>query len=157
MDPIKFFPNGFIFWSETFHEISILSHIQRDKEGTQANIVYNQGGGPGFVEHIRDLTDIFEVMNYGREWDGEFYDEVEDFVNGKGGRNRYILKWADDLSESHMGIPEILRLADELWANEHGQDQSGRIKKDQLLNFILHHKEEYNCRSFSVKKYDFIP
>ena len=35
----------------------------------------------GFVDVCERLTDLFEKKNLGREWDGEFYDEIDAFVD----------------------------------------------------------------------------
>lgn len=81
----KQFPNGFKSWAETHHEIvSAISLIMnRDNYPILLEeIQHNQGTG-GIWEFCVQLTDEFEKLNEGREWDGEFYDEIEDFIKSK--------------------------------------------------------------------------
>ena len=37
----------------------------------------------GVPDLLVRLTDEFETLNEGREWDGEFYEEVDEFAMGK--------------------------------------------------------------------------
>jgi hypothetical protein len=48
-----------------------------------ANIVNIQGGTGLFYELATVWTDEFEAKNKGREWDGEFFEEIDAFVEGK--------------------------------------------------------------------------
>ena len=41
-----------------------------------------QGTG-GMYELAEELTDEFEKLNADREWDGEFFDEIEEFITSK--------------------------------------------------------------------------
>ena len=41
------------------------------------------GGMAGVPDLLVRLTDEFETLNEGREWDGEFYEEVDEFAMGK--------------------------------------------------------------------------
>jgi hypothetical protein len=40
-------------------------------------------GHGGLYELAEDLTDEFETINKNREWDGEFFEEIETFLNEK--------------------------------------------------------------------------
>lgn len=67
---------------ETFYEIveaitiaTMLSKVPKKL----LEIQENQGRG-GLYEFAIDLTDEFEKINEGRVWDGEFFDEIDEFV-----------------------------------------------------------------------------
>lgn len=69
------FPNGFKVWYETYYQISNCFIAEK-----LTDIV------PDTMYHahlIRDWTNEFENKNVGREWDGEFIDEVIEFVKLK--------------------------------------------------------------------------
>ena len=84
----RVFPNGFTNWVETHHEIvqEISMRLSTDKTHVRADspskIVreYRDGGTGRMYEIAEDLTDKFEKKNKGREWDGEFFDEIEGFM-----------------------------------------------------------------------------
>jgi len=74
-------------WAETHFEIVSAITYEREqpsKEHPQLikDIQVNLGTG-GFYELAFAWTQEFEEKNKDREWDGEFYDEIEDFVNQK--------------------------------------------------------------------------
>lgn len=87
----KKFPNGFTSWMETHHEIvaaitETLFVGRMEKERQTISVVskrYSEQGKGGMYELAEELTDEFEKMNEGREWDGEFFDEIEEFINQK--------------------------------------------------------------------------
>lgn len=70
------FPNGFDNWHETHFEVctAIGDIVGRTIE--------EQGTG-GLYELAKALTDEFEAMNTGREWYGDYFDEIEDFLDKK--------------------------------------------------------------------------
>jgi hypothetical protein len=82
---MKHFPNGFTSWMETHHEIVALITTELLKqEPTGVVMVRSEAQGYGGVyEYAEELTDEFEKLNAGRDWDGEFYDEVELFFEQK--------------------------------------------------------------------------
>lgn len=80
----KHFPNGFTSWIETFYEVVAHIQITKEIEGSIANERVSQQGTGGIYELAQEWTDEFETKNQGREWDGEFFDEVHDFLNAKG-------------------------------------------------------------------------
>lgn len=82
----KKFPNGFTSWVETHYEISSAIALELDKnEGCSKLItdILDQQGHGGMYELSESLTDEFETMNEGREWDGEFFDELWAFIESK--------------------------------------------------------------------------
>jgi hypothetical protein len=83
---MKKFPNGFESWQETHFEVVSYIYDLRYNSPIESNIINDiqlkQGTG-GFYELAEDLTDEFEKLNEGREWDGEFFDEIEEFLEKK--------------------------------------------------------------------------
>lgn len=84
------FPNGFSSWHETHFEISeaigkALNDMYSPDE-LQSKVVCDrveeQGTG-GIYDLAEDLTDEFELKFKGKEWDGEYFDEIEKFINEK--------------------------------------------------------------------------
>lgn len=79
----KKFPNGLIFWIETHHEVVSFIAIELHKDKTDFKVInerYEAQGTGGMYELAEELTDKFEKMNKGREWNGEFFDEIENFL-----------------------------------------------------------------------------
>jgi hypothetical protein len=79
----KEFPNGFTSWQETHFEI--VAYITNNREGEVGEIYQNVSdyGTGGLYELAEKWTDEFEKLNEGRAWDGEFFDEIEQFCNKK--------------------------------------------------------------------------
>lgn len=77
------FPNGFESWKETHFEV--VTHLTRsaDFSGSLANKRREQQGIGGLYELADELTHEFESANVGRNWDGEFFDEIEEFLKNK--------------------------------------------------------------------------
>jgi hypothetical protein len=83
---MKTFPNGFTSWIETHHEIvaAITTELSYDShDNLISEIVKQQGHGGSLYELAEDLTDEFELKHQNREWDGDFYDEIETFLGEK--------------------------------------------------------------------------
>lgn len=78
----KNFPNGFTAWQETHFEVVSFISLNRDENFKLEEIVANQGTG-GLYELAEQLTDEFEKLNENMEWDGEFFDAIELFLNIK--------------------------------------------------------------------------
>lgn len=79
---MKTFPNGFTSWQEThFEVVSQISYISilDNPYGVVAQRLEESGTG-GLYELAEELTDKFEKENEGRCWDGEFFDEIEEFL-----------------------------------------------------------------------------
>ena len=80
----KQFPNGFTSWQETHYEVVSFLTLSLDREEDQfyevlGRIMESNGVGY-FYELAEGLTDKFEGLNCGREWDGEFFEELESFI-----------------------------------------------------------------------------
>jgi hypothetical protein len=78
------FPNGFQSWMETHYEV--VAHITQltDVEGSIPNKRMEEQGTGGLYELAEELTNQFEELHKGREWDGEFFDEVCRFLEQYG-------------------------------------------------------------------------
>lgn len=81
----KQFPNGFTSWAETHHEIvsAVTLVIERGRITSELEEIQLMSGHFGITEFCIDLASEFEELNRGREWDGEFYEEIESFINQK--------------------------------------------------------------------------
>ena len=66
---------------ETFYEIVAAFYSYLDSKILQ-NIEETQGRG-GMWEFAIKLTDEFQELHNNREWDGEFFDEIENFLIDK--------------------------------------------------------------------------
>ena len=75
----KEFPNGFDSWYETHHEVVSFLTL----EYARVAEIYEMEGTERMYELARELTDEFETLNKGREWDGEFFEEIESFLKQK--------------------------------------------------------------------------
>jgi hypothetical protein len=82
---MKNFPNGFESWAETHHEVvsAITLTMNQDEYPIKLEEIQLSQGSGGIWEFCIELTDEFEKLNDGRVWDGEFYDEIEEFINSK--------------------------------------------------------------------------
>lgn len=82
----ELFPNGFSSWYETHHEIisgitaALKPKALKQPDGSLADRIMYTGGTGAIYELGKELTDKFEKLNKGREWDGEFFDEIEAFL-----------------------------------------------------------------------------
>ena len=79
---VEKFPNGMTSYLETYYEVvaeitnSInLGSTSKRVEETEATV-----GRGGLWMLAEDLADKFELQNKGREWDGEFFDEIDKFL-----------------------------------------------------------------------------
>lgn len=82
------FPNGFTVYIETFHEVVkfITEHNTGETVEERGTTVYNiqsNEGMWGLTELAKQWTNEFETKNKGREWDGEFIDEIQAFCEDK--------------------------------------------------------------------------
>jgi hypothetical protein len=82
------FPNGFTSWIETHHEV--VAYITRQlelndymTEGTKVRKAYESQGTGGLYELAEDWTSAFESENKDKDWDGDFFDEIEVFLDQK--------------------------------------------------------------------------
>ncbi len=75
------FINGFVSWRETHFEVVqaiTIEHSKKKPTGIVAETQFNDGF-VGMYQLAASLTDKFEKLNEGRQWDGEFHEEVWDF------------------------------------------------------------------------------
>lgn len=78
------FPNGFENWQETHFEV--VNFITTKTIGTQDNILtklQSEEGCTSLYDVAKEWTNEFEKLNTGREWDGEFFEEIESFCQNK--------------------------------------------------------------------------
>lgn len=87
---MKTFPNGFESWQETHYEVvaAITTELMADYEYNEfrddiIRITIREKGHGGLYELANDLTDEFETLHQGREWDGEFFETIENFLDEK--------------------------------------------------------------------------
>lgn len=94
--------NGLPSYLETYFEIVDQICIDTDNLDSLAyNIAETQGRG-GLYELAEKLTDEFEELYHGVEWDGEFFDKIEEFITNK---NRDFNHEKDKLEQ---GTQEVL-------------------------------------------------
>lgn len=79
------FPNGFRSWMETFAEVYEFITLERQKPSLKGVMkeVQEQSGTCGFYDLAQEWTAEFEAIYFKREWDGEFFEEVEEFCKKK--------------------------------------------------------------------------
>lgn len=79
---MKTFINGFRSWVETHHEIVSVIGLIRSKDTLPEKLqkIQDADGTPGFYDLCIELTDVFEEINKDRQWDGEFWEEIEQFI-----------------------------------------------------------------------------
>lgn len=80
---MKRFPNGFESWVETHHEIvkAITEYLDSGHKCETIWRRYEEQGTGGMYELGIELTDIFENKYKGREWDGEFFETIAEFMS----------------------------------------------------------------------------
>jgi hypothetical protein len=80
----KHFPNGFPCWQEThFEVVSYMTGDINNNPGGVVETLRSSDGTGALWQLAEDLTDEFEKLNKNREWDGEFFDEIEKFMEEK--------------------------------------------------------------------------
>jgi len=81
----KEFPNGFTSWQETHFELVTLISAELSKNNPQGEIKdrLEANGIGAMYELAEEWTDEFELVNEDREWDGDFYEEIEEFFKTK--------------------------------------------------------------------------
>ena len=75
------FVNGFTSWHETHFEVVQAITIESSKKNPTGIVAETQfeHGFVGMYQLAASLTDKFEKLNEGRQWDGEFHEEVWSF------------------------------------------------------------------------------
>ena len=79
----KQFPNGFESWQETHSEVVQYLSTSLDYSGSMANLTRENFGHGGLYEIAEQITDEFEKLYEGMDWDGDFFDTIEEFLNKK--------------------------------------------------------------------------
>lgn len=82
MTKTKTFPNGFQSWQETHFEIVTAIALELNKPepvGVAAEWRESQGSN-GLFSLAEELTDKFENLHLGREWEGDFFEAITDFI-----------------------------------------------------------------------------
>ena len=78
-------PNGLASYLETHFEVVGAITIEARKNfpsGIVGKRIEEQGTG-GLYELAEELADRFEQMHAKTEWDGEFFDTIEEFLNNE--------------------------------------------------------------------------
>lgn len=82
----KQFVNGFKSWAETHYFVSAAIEHALDGDNyffeniNKARDIQEADGMFALTELAERLTDKFEEMNEKREWDGEWIEELDDFL-----------------------------------------------------------------------------
>jgi len=80
------FPNGFSSWRDTFYECAGAierSLVGKDSEYAVVRNTQEACGHAGLYDLAEKWADEFEALHAGREWDGEFFDVVDEFITTK--------------------------------------------------------------------------
>lgn len=75
----KELPNDFESWQETHFEIVSMITLDLEKGNNKVEEISETQGTGGLYTLAKQLTDKFEKLHEGREWDGEFFEEIEYF------------------------------------------------------------------------------
>ena len=70
-------------WLETYAEVCFAIGNELGKDKDQAPLIkhqYEEGGRGRIWELAESLTNEFEKMHEGQQWDGEWFDAVDDFL-----------------------------------------------------------------------------
>ena len=78
------FPNGFKNWVETHHviveNITLILNKSEDEWTQKVFDAQSNEGTGGIWKLCEDLTDKFEQENIGVEWDGEWFEAIDAFL-----------------------------------------------------------------------------
>lgn len=77
------FPNGFTSWLETHHEVVAYITQTSHFSGSMANKAVTVDGTGALYELGEQLTNEFENLYKEYQWDGEFYDTIDDFLKSR--------------------------------------------------------------------------
>jgi len=75
----RIFANGFESWHETHYEIVSMLTLEYERGNSIVTDYMETNGTGGMYELAKDLTELFEIENKLREWDGEYFEEIEHF------------------------------------------------------------------------------
>jgi hypothetical protein len=104
---MKNFPNGFESWAETHHEVVNAIGLAEINENSTllAEIRETQGTG-GLWKFALELTDLFEETHKGKEWDGEWFETLEEFCEQA--FKKGIIPLPEFSQEERKNIQELL-------------------------------------------------
>ncbi len=83
MDNTPEFPNGFTSWYETFYEIVDMILSSDEYECNKVYEIEREQGRGGLWEFAYKLTQEFEEKYKNHQWDGEYFECLEQFFNEK--------------------------------------------------------------------------
>lgn len=80
-------PNGIVQFSETLHDIAGRAEYQLEegsaRDAKELEAAQREGGSFAVKELVRNWATEFEKRNEGRDWDGEYVDEIDEFIGEK--------------------------------------------------------------------------
>jgi hypothetical protein len=77
----KAFPGGFEAWAETYFEVvAAITRVLDGNGESKTAALYAEDGRGGMYVLAERLTDEFENTYRRREWDGDYFDEIENFL-----------------------------------------------------------------------------
>jgi len=75
------FPNGFRSWMETHHEVvTNMQVIMKNGLPEETKKQVDLYGICVLYDIAESITDKFEMINKGRQWDGDFFEAVDEFT-----------------------------------------------------------------------------
>lgn len=80
------FPNGFDNWQETHFEIvAFITHqlSLTECENCTISVTHEEQGTGGMYILAEQWTNDFEKLYAGKQWDGEYFDVIEEFCQAK--------------------------------------------------------------------------
>lgn len=82
---ITFTKESFSLWHETHFEVvrAITIALLKEIPSKVIEKYMDVDGFVGLYQLAVDLTNEFETLNKGRQWDGEFFEEIESFMDKK--------------------------------------------------------------------------
>lgn len=84
------FPYGFESWIETYYEI--VSLINLNKSNPVIEKIIDDKGIGGLHEFAKQLTHEFEIKYKDTEWDGEYFNMIEEFISNKLNDNSNLIQ-----------------------------------------------------------------
>lgn len=134
---VEQFPNGFDAWHETHFEI--VSYLNRtvDQDGTFANSTMHTQGTGGLYTVAESLTNEFERQHKGREWDGDFFDTLEAWLQSQEEGPTVNYKGIDYTPAQIKAMREWAK--DCQWAEDQGSDFIDELDDLQILKGVAQH------------------
>lgn len=75
------FPNGFTNWIETYYLVVETITDSLHLSGNKAYVIQESNGLGGLWDLAKELTDKFELQYKGKEWDGDYFDTIDEFLD----------------------------------------------------------------------------